>query len=133
MVRKKEVSNFSIYTRAMQACHPNATSYLLPNLTFYQITRHYHSAACQQGTFNPHLGLAYVLLVETNPFPKLVVLSPDLSLQTSLGTFSILLTINRVHPLLAACTMFDYNTQKGVHPAHKVISIPVHCDLHFLH
>ena len=34
-----------------------------------------------------HLGLAYVLLVETNPFPELVFFQT--SLRTSLGTFSI--------------------------------------------
>ena len=38
-----------------------------------------------------HLGLAYVLLVETNPYPKLVVFLPDYVLRTSLGTFQILL------------------------------------------
>ena len=37
------------------------------------------------------LGLAYVLLVETNPFPELVVTLPDYALRISLGTFSILL------------------------------------------
>ena len=40
-----------------------------------------------------HLGLAYVLIVETNPFPELVVIFPDYALRTSLGTFSILLTL----------------------------------------
>ena len=39
-----------------------------------------------------HLGLVYVLLVEANPFPVLVFF-PDYSLQTSLGTFSILLSV----------------------------------------
>ena len=38
-----------------------------------------------------NLGLAYVLLVETNPFLELVVISPDYALRISLGTFSILL------------------------------------------
>ena len=38
-----------------------------------------------------HLGLAYVLLVEINPFPELVVFFLDYSLRTSLCTFSILL------------------------------------------
>ena len=37
------------------------------------------------------LGLAYVLLVETNPFPELVVIFTDYALRISLGTFSILL------------------------------------------
>ena len=37
------------------------------------------------------LGLAYVLLVETNPFSELVVIFPDYVLRISLGTFSILL------------------------------------------
>ena len=36
-------------------------------------------------------GLAYVLLVETNPFSELVVIFPDYALRISLGTFSILL------------------------------------------
>ena len=42
-----------------------------------------------------HLGLAYVLLVETNPFPELVFF-PDYSLQTSVGTFSILPFIHNI-------------------------------------
>ena len=37
------------------------------------------------------LGLAYVLLVEINPFSELVVTFPDYALRISLGTFSILL------------------------------------------
>ena len=37
------------------------------------------------------LGLAYVLLVETNLFYELVVILPDYALRISLGTFSILL------------------------------------------
>ena len=37
------------------------------------------------------LGLAYVLLVENNPFSELVVIFPDYALRISLGTFSILL------------------------------------------
>ena len=36
------------------------------------------------------LGLACVLLVETNPFSELVVIFPDYALRISLGTFSIL-------------------------------------------
>ena len=35
-----------------------------------------------------HFGLAYVLLVETIPFPKFFVIFPDLALRKSLGTFS---------------------------------------------
>ena len=38
------------------------------------------------------LGLAYVLLVEINPIPELVVIFPDCALRISLGTFSNLLT-----------------------------------------
>ena len=37
------------------------------------------------------LGLAYVLLVETNPFCAIVVIFSDYALRISLGTFSILL------------------------------------------
>ena len=40
-----------------------------------------------------HSGLAYVLLVETNPFLELVVIFPDYALRISFGTFSILLAI----------------------------------------
>ena len=41
-----------------------------------------------------HLGLAYVLIVETNLFPELVVIFPDYhAIRISLGTFSILLPI----------------------------------------
>ena len=38
------------------------------------------------------LGLAYILLVETNPFSELVVIFPDYALLMSIGTFSILLS-----------------------------------------
>ena len=37
-----------------------------------------------------NLGLAYVLHIETNPFPELVVIFPDYAIRPSLGTFSIL-------------------------------------------
>ena len=40
-----------------------------------------------------HLGLAHILLGETNPFPELVVIFLDYSLRTTLGIFSILLSI----------------------------------------
>ena len=40
-----------------------------------------------------NLGLAYVLLVETNPFSERVVVFPDYALRTSLGTFLISLVI----------------------------------------
>ena len=57
---------------------------------------------CWQGTLTPrdtwarsHFGLAYILLVETNPFPEFVIF-PDYSLRTSLGTFSILLQTEAV-------------------------------------
>ena len=46
------------------------------------------------------LGLAYVLLVETNHFPELVVIVSDYALRISLGTFSILLamiTMSEIH------------------------------------
>ena len=50
------------------------------------------TSALSSGHLVPsHLGLAYVLLIATNPFPELVVIFPDYSLQSSLGTFSILL------------------------------------------
>ena len=48
-----------------------------------------------------HLGLAYVLHVETNPFPEIVVFS-DYAFRISLGTFSLLLE----HP--STLTRFAY-------------------------
>ena len=74
---------------------------LLPTSTFYRIMRCFHRASqrvwyadmgrVRLRTPGPvHLGLAYVLLFVTNPFPELVVISPDYALRTSLGTFSIL-------------------------------------------
>ena len=39
-----------------------------------------------------HLGLAYVLLVETNPFPELVDIFSGF--RTSIGIFSIMLPLN---------------------------------------
>ena len=46
-----------------------------------------------------HLRLAYVLLVETNPFPERVFFLSDYTLRTSLGTLSIFLnkTIKNKH------------------------------------
>ena len=41
--------------------------------------------------------LAYVLLVETNPFSELVVIFPDYALRISLGTFSILLWMHEFY------------------------------------
>ena len=41
----------------------------------------------------------YVLLIETNPFPKLVVIFLDYALWTSLGTFSILLNMIKIEIL----------------------------------
>ena len=46
-----------------------------------------------------HLGLAYVLLVETNPFSERVVIFLHCALRTSLGTFSILLSEGIVIPV----------------------------------
>ena len=51
----------------------------LPNSTFYRLMRGFHRTfvtdVYSSGHLVPsHLGLAYVLLVETNPFPKLVVI-----------------------------------------------------------
>ena len=40
------------------------------------------------------MGLAYFLLVETNPFSELVVTFPDYALRISLGTFSIMLDLD---------------------------------------
>ena len=40
-----------------------------------------------------HLGLACVLLCETNRFPELVVIFTDYTLRTFLGTNSILLVL----------------------------------------
>ena len=40
-----------------------------------------------------HLGLAYVLLVKTNPFPEFVIIFPDYALLISIGTLSIFLVI----------------------------------------
>ena len=75
----------------------------IPNSIFYRILSGFRRTcatgmACRKGTLTPPdtwsrpvpLGLAYVLLVETNPFPNLSVFS-DYAFQISLGTFSILL------------------------------------------
>ena len=72
---------------------------LLP-ISTYRILRgsHYRTfatgVACRQGTLTPTepgpvpLGLAYILLVETNPFSELVMIFRT-ALRTSLGTFSV--------------------------------------------
>ena len=72
----------------------------VPNSTFYRILIGFHRTLrrvwhADRGrlllrTHGPvTLGLAYVLLVETNPFSELVVIFPDYALRISLGTFSI--------------------------------------------
>ena len=43
-----------------------------------------------------YLGLAYALIVETDPYPELAVIFPDYAIRTSLGTFSILLYLEIV-------------------------------------
>ena len=43
-----------------------------------------------------HLGHAYVLLVETNDFPELVVIFPDYAIRTYLDTFSTFLTFHLI-------------------------------------
>ena len=74
----------------------------VPNSTFYWILSDFHrtfatGVACRQGTLTPPepgpvpWGLAYVLLVENNPFSELFVIFPDYALRIFLGTFSILL------------------------------------------
>ena len=44
-----------------------------------------------------HLGLAYVLLAETNPLSRTYRIFSDYSLRTSHGTFSILLPLRRAY------------------------------------
>ena len=46
----------------------------------------------------PYLGLACILLIETNPFPRTYKFFPNYSLPTSLGIFSILLQTIGMHP-----------------------------------
>ena len=50
------------------------------------------------------LGLAYVLLVETNPFSELFVIFSDYALRISLGTFPILLS--KLVILITLCQQF---------------------------
>ena len=78
--------------------HPYCSDFV-PNSTFYRILRGFQRtfatgfAYADRGrlllqTPGPvPLGLAYVLLVETNPFSELVVIFPDYALRISLGTF----------------------------------------------
>ena len=47
-----------------------------------------------------HVGLAYVLFVDTSNFPEFVVILPDNAIRTSLGTFLILLVTIAHVPLL---------------------------------
>ena len=76
----------------MSVCNPSAC------LSFSKIS--WQSSFADRGhlllrTPGPsHLGLAYVLLVETNPFLELVVIFPDYAIRTSLGTFSIFFRYN---------------------------------------
>ena len=108
-----------------------------PDLTFYWI-RHYwiqmyrltlgngcgmptRGAYSSRHPVPSHSGLAYVLLIlESHPFPELVVIFPDYALRTSIGTFSILLKTEYWHfvdiyssksfaPLLFLCILnFKY-------------------------
>ena len=83
---------FSMLTSCSSVCQPSTGQSLyqsvtfLPNSTFHRLMRGFHrttatAAACWQGTHTPLdtwsrpiLGLAYVLLVETNPFLEPVVM-----------------------------------------------------------
>ena len=80
----------------------NQSVTFLPNVTFYWLMRGFHRTVSTGKTYwqltltppdnqsCPIFGLAYVLLIETNPFPELVVIFPDYALRTWLGTFLIL-------------------------------------------
>ena len=74
----------------------------VPNSTLYRLMSGFYrtfatDVACRQLLFRSPcpvpLGLAYVLLVETNPFSELVVIFTKYALRISLGTFSILLDV----------------------------------------
>ena len=54
--------------------------------------------------FPPNFGLVYVLVVETNPFPEVVVIFLDYARRTYLGTFSILLIRDPAAILIDAST-----------------------------
>ena len=84
---------------------------LLHNMVFHKTSA--TGVACRQGTLTPPdtwsrpLGLAYVLLVDTNPFSELVVIFPDYALRIFLGTFSIL----PFKPLKIQTTYFIWHIQ----------------------
>ena len=67
--------------------------HLLPNfeVSIEHLRRPLHADSGHLHLVPSHFGLAYGLLVDTNHFPELIVIFPDYSLRTSLGTFSILL------------------------------------------
>ena len=67
-----------------------------------------------------HLGLAYVLLVETNSFPELVVIFPDNAIRTSLDTFSILLYV------LTVCVVLAY----ALFPLQNILLLVSQCVQH---
>ena len=79
---------------------------LLPNATFYRIMKGFNKTlamgvARRQGTLTPPdtwsrpIGLALVLLVVTNPFPKFVVFLVDYALRTYRGT--VLIASRNIH------------------------------------
>ena len=87
-----------------------------------------------------YLGLAYVLLVETNPFLELVVIFPDYALRISLGTLSVLLfasltifTTPRLCILLSATTSKTQSlgVEKMVFSVHWEKSLTEHITIRY--
>ena len=79
----------------------------VPNLTFYRILSGFHrtfatGVACRQGTLTPPdtwsrpFGTCICSTCWDQSFSELVIL-PDYALRISLGTFSILLRILKIH------------------------------------
>ena len=80
----------------------------VPNSTFYRILRGFHrtfatGVACRKGTLTPPdtwsrpFGTCICSTCWDQSFSELVVILPDYTLRISLGTFSILLSYNRVN------------------------------------
>ena len=99
MVRIPSLLIFLLTTR-IPSCTPHTFNRTRPFTEFWEdstehLRRVWHADRGRLLLWTPGpvpLGLAYVLLVETNPFSELVVFM-DYALRKSLGTFSILLPV----------------------------------------
>ena len=92
---------------------PNSTFFRIWVVSIEHLRRAWHADRGRLLLHTPgpiHLGLAYVLLVENNPFYELIVIFPDYALRIFLCTISILLHYV-IHPAKTAKSSISNKNQ----------------------